>query len=148
MSLPLWWERPGSNVLRAGAHLVAARFDLGCGPTSWKQCSVHFELTAQWPYFLETVQCTFLQCCSLLENSVVLLLGKSVVVTECGILEMALIADPCSVDSSTLCDDRSWQLSSSCQNLYRFWKCSDVTPCYCNISCQICSSVSSIIESN
>ena len=87
-----------------------------------------------WSNFLEIVQCTFLahcrvvqllgnsavhmssalQCWSLLENSVVLLLGKSVVVTKCGILEMAVIADPCSVASSTLCDDRSWQLSSSC----------------------------------
>ena len=122
-----------------------------------------------WSNFLEIVQCTLLahyytvvqllrnsavhmssalQCCSLLENSVVLLLGKSVVVTKCGIFEMALIADPCSVAFSTLCDDRSWQLSSSCQNLCRFWKCSDVTPCYCNILCQICSSVSSTIESN
>ena len=121
-----------------------------------------------WSKFLEIVQCTLLahctvvqllensavhmssalQCWPLLENSVVLLLGKIVVVTKCGIFEMALFADHCSVASSTLCDDRSWQLSSSCQNLYRFWKCSDVTPCYCNISCQICSSVSSIIESN
>ena len=87
-----------------------------------------------WSNFLEIVQCTLLahctvvqllensavhmssalQCWSLLENSVVLLLGNSVVVTKCGIFEMALFADPCSVDSSTLCDDRYWQLSSSC----------------------------------
>ena len=80
-----------------------------------------------WSTFLEIVQCTLLahctvvqllensavhvssalQCWSLLENSVVLLLGQSVVVTKCGIFEMALFADPCSVASSTLFDDRS-----------------------------------------